>query len=61
MNKLSEAEFLATMAEPMDKNAFMVIVLDVANSRVLGHRLLNLNREYGIDRQQGILQNYHGS
>lgn len=102
MNRLSEAEFLATMAELMkrmpstaqpplvfwdyfdaiptedfeghdcsegsldnvwqdpsesfqhvlvnskDKNVFMVIVLDVANSRVLGHRLLNLNREYGL-------------
>lgn len=111
MNKLSKAEYLATMAEPMkhlpataqplfafwdyfdaiptedfeghdcsegsvtyvwqdpsesfqhvlvdseDKNVFMVIVLDVANSRVLGHRLLNFNREYEIDRQQGILQN----
>lgn len=105
MNKLSEAEYLATMAEPMtrlpstarapflfwdyfdaipsedfeghdcsegrvnyvwqdpsksflhvlvdsdDKNVFMVLVLDIPNGRVLGHRLLDLNREYGLDRR----------
>ena len=104
MKRLSEAEYLATMAEPMkrlsadggapvdfwlyfdsipeadfeqhdctagsvthvwehptgryqhvlvgskDKNVFMVIVLDLQSSEVLGHRLLNLNKEYGLTR-----------
>lgn len=30
-----------------DQNVFMVLVLDVAEKIVLGHRLLDLNREYG--------------
>ena len=104
MKQLSEAEFLATFAEPMrrvssdtpapvdfwlyfdsipaacfgghdcsagsvtyvwedptgryqhvlvdseDQNIFMVLVLDVPNHDVLGHRLLDLNQEYGLNR-----------
>src|SRR5688572_24890648 len=104
MKQLSEAEYLATMAEPMkrlgsdagapfefwdyfdaipqsdfeghdcsagsvtyvwehptggfqhvlvdseDKNVFMVLVLDIPSGRVLGHRLLDLNSEYGLTR-----------
>jgi len=104
MKQLSEAEYLATMAEPMkrlaseagapfefrdyfdaipqpdfeghdcssgsvtyvwehptcsyqhvlvdseDKNVFMVLVLDIVARDVLGHRLLDLNREYGLTR-----------
>jgi hypothetical protein len=33
-----------------DKNVFMVIVLDLRSRRVLGHRLLDLNQEYGLQR-----------
>ncbi|HEX9833048.1 MAG TPA: hypothetical protein VGA66_08200 [Mycobacterium sp.] len=104
MKQLSEAEYLATMADPMkqlsadggapvdfwpyfdsippadfeqhdcsagsvtyvwehptgryqhvlvdseDKNVFMAIVLDLHRRDVLGHRLLDLNREYGLTR-----------
>jgi hypothetical protein len=104
MKQLSEAEYLATMAEPMkrlgsdagvpfafwdyfdaipepdfeghdcsagsvtyvwehpsgsyqhvlvdseDKNVFMVVVLDIASRSVLGHRLVDLNRKYGLTR-----------
>jgi hypothetical protein len=32
-----------------DKNVFMVLVLDLAARTVLGHRLLDLNREYGLE------------
>lgn len=32
-----------------DENVFMVLVLDITNKHVLGHRLLNLKREYGIE------------
>lgn len=32
-----------------DKNVFMVLVLDLASRSVLGHRLLNLNQEYGLE------------
>lgn len=106
MKQLSEAEYLATMAEPMkpvdteaeapfefwdyfeaipethfeghdcseglvpcvwehpagsfqhvlvgseDENVFMVLVLDMKSRNVLGHRLLNLNREYGLDEDE---------
>jgi hypothetical protein len=31
-----------------NRNIFMVIVLDRAAGTVLGHRLLDLNREYGL-------------
>lgn len=31
-----------------DENVFMVLVLDMRRRSVLGHRLLNLNSEYGI-------------
>jgi len=34
-----------------DSNVFMIIVLDLHESYVKGHRLLNLNREYGLDTQ----------
>ena len=33
-----------------DKNLFMLLVLDIAARTVLGHRLLDLNREYGLER-----------
>ena len=32
-----------------DKNTFMVLVLDLQEESVLGHRLLNLNREYRLN------------
>jgi hypothetical protein len=31
-----------------DPNVFMVLVLDALEKTVLGHRLLDLNREYGL-------------
>ncbi|WP_180147470.1 hypothetical protein [Desulfoluna butyratoxydans] len=30
------------------KNVFMVLVLDINHKKVVGHRLLNLNKEYAI-------------
>jgi hypothetical protein len=33
-----------------DKNVFMVLVLDIVGRSVLGHRLLDLNNEYGLTR-----------
>ena len=41
--------FQHVLVDSQDKNVFMVVVLDVVNGRVFGHRLLELNREYGID------------
>jgi hypothetical protein len=32
-----------------DKNTFMVVVLDLSNRSVFGHRLLDLNHEYGLN------------
>jgi hypothetical protein len=36
-----------------DKNVFLVLVLDLTHRCVLGHRLLNLNREYGLEPVAG--------
>jgi hypothetical protein len=32
-----------------DPNVFMVLVLDVAHHQVIGHHVLNLAKEYGLD------------
>ena len=32
-----------------DNNVFMVLVLDLPSRSVLGHRLLDLNQEYGLE------------
>ena len=32
-----------------NKNIFMVIVLDLRNDSIFGHRLLDLNHEYGLE------------
>jgi hypothetical protein len=34
-----------------DRNVFMVLVLDLRDEKVYGHRLLNLRREYGLDTE----------
>ena len=31
-----------------EKNVFMVMILDTERGTVLGHRLLDLNKEYGL-------------
>ena len=36
------------LVDSTDKKVFMVLVLDLEQRVVFGHRLLNLNREYGI-------------
>lgn len=38
--------FQHVLVDSEDENVFMVLVLDLTNSKVLGHRLLDLNREY---------------
>jgi hypothetical protein len=42
--------FQHVLVHSEDKNVFMVLVLDVAGRTVLGHRLLDLSREYGLER-----------
>ncbi len=42
--------FQHVLVDSEDKNVFMVLVLDLASRTVHGHRLLDLNREYGLDR-----------
>jgi hypothetical protein len=42
--------FQHVLVDSEDKNVFMVLVLDLASRRVLGHRLLDLNQEYGLKR-----------
>ena len=37
------------LVDSENKNVFMVVVLAISNQKVLGHRLLNLNQEYGLE------------
>ncbi|WP_050025273.1 hypothetical protein [Verrucomicrobium sp. BvORR034] len=41
--------FQHVLVDTDDKNIFMVIVLDLRKRSVFGHRLLNLNDEYGVE------------
>lgn len=43
------ARFQHVLVDTNDKNVFMVIVLDLREPSVFGHRLLNLNHEYGVE------------
>jgi len=45
----SAGRFEHVLVDSNDKNVFMVLVLDRVASKVQGHRLLNLRREYGLD------------
>jgi len=47
----STARFQFVHVNSEDQNVFMVLVLDIAGGTVLGHRLLDLNREYGLESQ----------
>jgi hypothetical protein len=40
--------FQHVLVNSEDKNTFMVLVLDLAAGAVHGHRLLDLNKEYGV-------------
>jgi hypothetical protein len=40
--------FQHVLVDSNDKNVFMVVVLDIPGRTVFGHRLLELNREYGL-------------
>jgi hypothetical protein len=42
--------FQHVLVNSEDQNVFMVLVLDISRRKVLGHRLLDLNREYGLTR-----------
>lgn len=41
--------FVHAQASTEDRNDFMMVVLDCEAGEVYGHRLLDLNREYGLD------------
>lgn len=36
------------LVNSLDENVFLVLVLDLKTSSVLGHRVLDLRREYGL-------------
>jgi len=40
--------FQHVLVNSEDKNVFLVLVLDISSRCVLGHILLDLNREYGL-------------
>ena len=44
----STDSFQHVLINTENKNVFMVIVLDLRNASILGHRLLDLNHEYGL-------------
>jgi hypothetical protein len=41
--------YVHVLVNSEDPNVFMVLVLDLSIGRVYGHRLLDLNREYGLE------------
>lgn len=41
--------FMHVLVDSEDTNIFMVIILDLQGRTVYGHRLLDLNREYGLN------------
>lgn len=43
--------FQHALVKSEDKNTHMVLVLDLASKSVHGHRLLDLNREYGLNEE----------
>ena len=43
-----DKSFQHVLVDSEVENVFMVLVLDVTNRCVVGHRLLDLNQEYGI-------------
>ena len=42
-------QFQHVLINSTTRNVYMVIVLDLANSLVSGHRIVNLNELYGLD------------
>jgi len=40
---------ISTFVGSENRNVFMVLVLDLGERAVIGHRLLDLNQEYGLD------------
>ena len=45
--RTSDNRFDHVLMMTRTKNVYMVIVIDLVNDRILGHRLLDLNQEYG--------------
>ena len=45
----SSGRYQDVLVNTPDKNVFMVIVLDLECHTVCGHRMLNLNRDSGIE------------
>jgi len=47
----SNGKFEHVLVSSQDPNVFLVLVLDRHSGTVVGHRLLNLRNEYGLDDQ----------
>jgi hypothetical protein len=47
--RMSPGPYEHILVNSEDRNVFLVLVLDCEASVVYGHRLLDLNREYGLD------------
>jgi hypothetical protein len=47
--RMLPGRFEHVLVSSEDRNVFMVLVLDLPAGVVYGHRLLDLNREYGLD------------
>jgi len=51
-----EGRYQHVLVNSEDKNIFMALVLSVKDQLVLGHHLLDLNREYGVSKVQPTIQ-----
>ena len=47
--RIEPRQFEHVLVRSKDQNVFMVLVLDLFAGTVYGHKLLDLNREYGLD------------
>lgn len=45
----ASARFQHVLFNSQDKNVFMAVILDLHDQAVVGHRLLDLNRLYGLN------------
>jgi hypothetical protein len=49
----STGRYQHVLVNSEDQNVFMVLVLDLSSRCVYGHRILDLNKEYGIFEKNG--------
>ena len=47
----ASARFEHILVDTTERNTFMVIIVDLSSKAIVGHRLLDLNAEYGLNER----------